>query len=722
MRPELGPALREAARSRRLRRRLPYDLGILLVHGVGEQQRGDTLTEAGDQILEWLARRAQATGSDADVELNLMDVVDRQASTDDIASAHAVIRVTPPVKGRKPGYWVMAESFWGDVFRPATFSELASWGIFIGPWAFAAQARGIFLRMETAAELPTWLRPALLAIIWAVAGVMFIVGAFVGLAVTVLALALVVLALTNLPFLADFARTAQRTLANGVGDAYVLSRSPIRFGAMSSQVGADLEALAKVSRAVVVIAHSQGTAVAWHAIKHGLTDRPSKRTAMARHLKLFLTYGQAVRKLTFMKMAAEDSQARNGILAFVGAGSGLLALIEFFLAAPWALRVITVALALLAEGILMWRVRPVWKQSQVKIEWDWDKVHAVAPGIEWLDLWASADPVPGGPLELDRPPAIRTIKIRNLASGILDHVVYWQNGTEFLAVVATRLFQLGAPRDYPADLADPVLLVSAMRRHARVLLLMAMRVVLVGAAAALALQAWWTPGFSTGLMMFLGHLNLPLVDTFLDKPPAWTKSLAGVIVVLVAAVIAWAPFATAWSSLASADLDTYFLAIMKKPLWDWRWWTLASFFALTAIGAAVLLVKLGAPALALGYAVATGFAMLLALTVLSSGGKTLVDAETPEPSMTAASRITGEKRTGAITVSAAAAILLAVPVAVGWFWHAALGPTLVVEGLVLSSVLLLEGVREYRAFESKFNTKNGTGDGAAGGTESAGGA
>lgn len=696
MQSELGPALREAAKSRRLRKRLPYDLGVLLVHGVGEQQRGDTLTEAGDLILEWLVRRAEATGSNADVELNLMDVADRQASTDDIASAHAVIRITPPTKGRRPANWVVAESFWADVFRPATFTELASWGVFIGPWAFAAQARAIFRRMETAAELPNWLRPALLPIIWAVAGVMFLVGAFVGLAVTILALALVVLALTDIPFLADFARSTQRTLANGAGDAYVLSRSPIRFGAMASQVRADLEDLSKVSRAVVVIAHSQGTAVAWHAIKHGLTDRPSKRSTMARHLNLFLTYGQAVRKLTFMQQVAEDSQARNGVLALVGAGSGLLALIEFFVAGPGQLMLITVALALVAEAILMKRVMPVWKRSQCKIEEDWDRVHAVAPGLEWLDLWASADPVPGGPLDLDRPPTIRTIKIRNLASSILDHVVYWKNGTEFLAVVASRLFHLGGPRDYASDLTDPVLLVSVMRRHARVLLLLAMRVVLAGAAAAGALQAWWTPGFSAGVMTFLGDLNLPLVDKFLDTPPDWTQSLAGVIVVLVAAVVAWAPFAAVWSFLSAGDLDTYFLGIMKKPLWDWRWWTLAAAFAATAVGAGLLLLALGAAALALAYAVATGFAMLLALTVLSSGGRTLVDAERPESALAAV------QQTGIAATVAAALIVLAIPVLVAIAQNAALGPTLVVEGLVLSAVLLIEGVREYLRFSAKF--------------------
>lgn len=707
MQSELGPAIRETAQSRGLPRKLPYDLGVLLVHGIGEQQRGDTLTEAGDLLLEWLARRAEATGSAAGVDLNLMDVVSRQASRDDIAGAHALIRITPPTDGGPPANWVVAESFWADVFRPATFTELASWGVFIGPWAFAAQVRGIIQRMETAAQVPTWLRSALLPIIWVVAGAMFLLAAFVGLAVTVLALALVILAFTSVPFLADFARSAQRTLANGVGDAYVLTRSPIRFGAMSSQVRSDLEDLCRESRAVAVIAHSQGSAVAWHAIKHGLTDNPLADSPVAEHLKLFLTYGQAVRKLTFMRLIAEMSLTQHGIVASLGAGFALFAVAEYFVVGPGILMAITVLLAIVAEALLVTRAIPAWRQSGTKIQADWDKVHAAAPGLEWLDLWASADPVPGGPLDLDRRP-ISTYKIRNLASSILDHVVYWKNGTEFLAVVVTRLFQLGGPRQYAFELTDPVLLVSVMRRHARVLLLLAMRVLLAGAAAAGALQAWWTPGFSAGVMTFLGGLNLPLVDQFFDTPPDWLRSLAGVIVVLVAAVLAWAPFGAAWSFLAAADQDTYFQGIMKRPLWDWRWWTLAAAVSATAVGVGLLLVVLGDPALAGAYALATGFATLLGLTVISSGGRTLTDAETPENPMAAVRRVTGRAQTSIAATAAAALIIVALPVVVALLWNAALGATLAVEGVVLSAVFLIEGAREYRAFARKFRFINGS--------------
>jgi hypothetical protein len=704
---ELGPAIRETAQSRGLRKKLPYDLGVLLVHGVGEQQRGDTLTEAGDLLLEWLARRAEATGSAAGVDLNLMDVVSRQASRDDIAGAHALIRIKPPADSGPPANWVVAESFWADVFRPATFTELAGWGVFIGPWAFAAQVRGILQRMETAVEVPTLLRFALLPIVWVVAGAMFLLAAFVGLAVTVLALALVILAFTNIPFLGDFARSAQLTLANGVGDAYVLTRSPIRFGAMSSQVRSDLEDLCRESRAVAVVAHSQGTAVAWHAIKHELTDNASTDSAVAGHLKLFLTYGQAVRKLTFMHLIAEMSLTQHGIVASLGAGFAVVAVAEFFVVGPGILMLITVALAIAAEALLVTRAMPAWRQSGAKIEADWDQVHVAAPELEWLDLWASADPVPGGPLELDRRP-ISTYKIRNLASSILDHVVYWKNGTEFLAVLATRLFQLGGPRQYASDLTDPVLLVSVMRRHARVLLLMAMRVVLAGAAVAGSLQAWWTPGFSAGVMAFVRDLHLPLIGSSFEVPPDWIRSLAGVIVVLVAAVVAWAPFASAWSYLAAADQDTYFQGIMIRSLWDWRWWTLGAAFCASAVGVGLLLVLLGDPALAGAYAVATAFATLLGLTVISSGGRTLTDAETPEKPMAALRRITGRTQTSIAATAVPALIMVALPAAVALLWHAALGPTLAVEGVALSAVLLIEGARQYRAFARRFRSSNGS--------------
>jgi len=702
---DLGEALKESAERLGLPARRPYSLGVLLVHGVGEQERGDTLTEVGDRLVAWLKRRVEESGgSRLPGELNVLEVVGRQASEDAIAAAHAVLHVTPPKGGGPPANWVLAESFWADVFRPATFLELAEWGVLIGPWAAATQVRSVTQRIEIGEQVPRLLRLALLPIVSLIGLAMLLLAVIAGLAVTVVALALVVLAFTSIPFLADFARSAQRTLANGVGDAYVLTRSPMRFGAMSTQVRSDLQALRKSCSCVAVIAHSQGTAVAWHAIKYELTDSDGESGPSA-PISLFTTYGQAIRKLTFMLNIARGDATRGGKIAAVsGAGFVLVAFWLFLLAGLNPLVVLALVGAIASELVLITRAAPVWEASGKDLASDWEEVRRAAPGIEWFDLWASADPAPGGPLDLEAN-GISSLKIRNLASPILDHVVYWKNGAEFLAAVTSRLFGLGGPAMYAADLDDPRLVVSAMRRHARVMQLLAMRVVAFGAAAAGSLQAWWTPAFSSGVMRFLRDLRLPLVGSFFATPPDWAQSVAGVIVVLVAAVVVWTPFGAAWSSLAAADEATY-LRRIKLPIWNLRWYALSGVFLALGLGVGLLLIVLGNTTLAVTYTLATGLATLLALTVISSGGTTFAGAEPYEKPMTAVSKITGSAQTSVAAVAALAALLVAVPVVIALVWAPALGWTLAIEDLALSVVLALEGVREYRIFRKAFAEQN----------------
>lgn len=134
-----------------------------------------------------------------------------------------------------------------------------------------------------------------------------------------------------------------------------------------------------------------------------------------------------------------------------------------------------------------------------------------------------------------------TYKIRNLSSLVLDQFVYWRNATEFMAIVASRLFSLGGPQRHAAQMTDPRLQVSAMRRHARVLMLLAMRVFLIGGVLAGWIHAWSTPAFGTALIKIVANINLPFVDAYLDAPPDWAILLAGAFVVeavLLSAVLA----------------------------------------------------------------------------------------------------------------------------------------------------------------------------------------
>src|SRR3546814_8947050 len=54
--------------------------------------------------------------------------------------------------------------------------------------------------------------------------------------------------------------------------------------------------------------------------------------------------------------------------------------------ASWPLIAVPVLLAVIAEFALLNSARRIWTESGKDIESDWEKVIAVEPGLEWLDL------------------------------------------------------------------------------------------------------------------------------------------------------------------------------------------------------------------------------------------------------------------------------------------------------------------------------------------------
>jgi tetratricopeptide (TPR) repeat protein len=62
--------------------------------------------------------------------------------------------------------------------------------------------------------------------------------------------------------------------------------------------------------------------------------------------------------------------------------------------------------------------------------------------MRWVDIYASADPVPNGPLLDDfEPRDVFTTEITNLGSALRDHTAYWKNTDEFLPRLAIELLQ-----------------------------------------------------------------------------------------------------------------------------------------------------------------------------------------------------------------------------------------------------------------------------------------
>ena len=159
-----------------------FDVGILFVHGIGTQARGQTLSTWGESLFRWidqrclalehrwervgvgadqleswqrrlehmewggpatavknspeLTARAKAAGCDALARR----VVLRETRFDDVADScappYSVIELhCAELDGRlTTEHWLLAESWWAESFAPPTFRELTHWTFGILPW------------------------------------------------------------------------------------------------------------------------------------------------------------------------------------------------------------------------------------------------------------------------------------------------------------------------------------------------------------------------------------------------------------------------------------------------------------------------------------------------------------------------------------------------------------------------------------------------------------
>jgi hypothetical protein len=702
-----------------------FDLGVLLVHGMGVQQRSDVLTQAGDEIIRWLRKRAE-TAPTGDIEV--LDVVARQPSGDAIPAAHAVVRITPPEGAADAVNWVVAEAWWAEVFRPATFQEMVGWVLTIGPWIFASEVADIQRRLEIGTAVPLPLRLSLIPVTLVIGLAMMLGAAILGFGVTLLAAAVFLLAVINVPFLSDAAAGFQRTLASEFGDAYVLVRSPVRFGAMASSVRANLQNLREQCYQVAIVAHSQGTAVGWFALLHELLDEPpasegSMETAAAfssqmppnpptpeatprAPIGLFVTYGQALRKLTFALHLSRGSETIRG-QALLSIGSAILAgaaIAAFLLSRSILIGGLLGLGAIAAELILRDSASKAWAASAKHIEQDWQQVLRKQPNLEWLDLWASADPATVGPLNI-RGQRIRSFKIRNLSSIVADHDVYWRNTTEFMAILGAKLFALGGPPTYARSLTDPAMRVAAMRRHARVMVLMTIRLVLFAGLLAGAAFALTTPAFGQDLVNTIVDLDILFVSNFVKALPDWVATFAGLVPILLVWVVTWQVLLKVWTALTDAD-DTAYFRGTEAGLWTMSWPAFGAFAILVMAGIAVLLTRLSDAELALAYLIGGVFLATLGLAVLSGGGRLFAAVERAETTRAAIARIPVPRLVALAIVVIPAAMLLVLPVAALAIDRPLAPKVLAGEAILLSLVFATEGLREYRAFNAAYAKRN----------------
>lgn len=566
-----------------------YRVGILFVHGMGEQARGDTVTEMGDSLSEWLRRWARPRG-DVDVSIRkaiLRSSRDTEPGPGELPGpvAHGYLTITrtraetgEPVEPPETQEWLLAESWWADVFRPATFGELATWVISVGPSVIASQRAGVVQRVEGAK--PGWAKGfwgtiVLRAMIAVTTLGLYVAAGLAAALITPLALLLFVLAVLRIPLLSDLALAGARNLAASFGDLLVLVRSPLRFAAMAERVREDIELVGRVCDEVIVVAHSQGSAVAWHALRR-MAAGPEKQRAPVR---TFVSFGQALRKLKALYRINRTGGRLQGLATLLAVAST-----AFILALVWLtigiaadligsrLEVETAGIDPLAVGgLAVFALLLVASQGLLTVIAadnddaaagelidELDKVRPAFARFQWLDFWASADPAPNGPLFDAMPDGVTSYRVRNRANTVRDHSIYWRNVTEFVGAVAMQAAAIAAPS--PLGIADPVppsLKDEARIRDRRVTLLAAGRATFfIGAAVAVYFARNDLPDWGRAVLGLLD--DLPLIGSWFAGWEPAAAGWLGAAVLVAAALAAWSVLGWAWGLVIKSDEERFF--------------------------------------------------------------------------------------------------------------------------------------------------------------------
>ena len=436
-----------------------------MVHGIGTQSSGDLLIGWGDEILNGIRR---ATND------KVCPTVERGAiPADDDARAEMEVRLGDNER------WLFAEGWWAQSFRAPTYRELVSWGFRALPWALAIRVAQRHWQAKKQTELEKVLENC------RALGVLLIALALSPIFILVLAFTLL-LGLLPIPQLREIILTVQSTLTSTVGDSLAFVESPVRAGLIRTRILEGLAYVTGVCERTIVIAHSQGAAVVLQALG-GIEIREGDAKAPAAMPNTLLTFGAGINQLVSLSVlgrGVKDNPAYRALGA-------LAALAAVFGWTYHAVRIHTVgvlqlieATAIYASGLavfalLMWMAKRLSKRWPMLIEklavplfviiaagvvvffqlsslpvtamailgfaalilfaalfgFISDEMRATIAaavrkpaGLErWVDLYASDDPVPNGPILTDADAADESKEIFNRGSTFEDHTCYWDN-------------------------------------------------------------------------------------------------------------------------------------------------------------------------------------------------------------------------------------------------------------------------------------------------------
>jgi hypothetical protein len=498
-----------------------HELGILLVHGIGNQRQGDTLVRWGDAIGGWLRDwggdpRPPLTATFESIRLHPPDPEPAQGTLR-ICGADGTVT------------WALAEAWWADDFSTPGYRALAVWSVRALPTTLFGHVADVTRRALARPDEAGRLRLVMHRLRFVGRGLAGF-AAMAVLAPLVVALLLVVLAvgLLPIPALRRAIAAVQRQLTGTVGDSLILLESPVQAAAMTHRVVAGIQQLRQQGcRRVVVVAHSQGAAVAIRALAEGdvgiidglvtVGSGITKLQALAREATLtawlpagltFLTAALSV-PIIWALRAGEVSWQRlllivtGWALLFLGIPLALMSSQDKWrrtrAEVPVLIALVVLQLGGLASLFLLGgeTAFPAFMLLTVillggvayGLALPRDTVVAAPPRERvgrWLDLWSRADPVPNGPTRTATEHWPTSIEVRNLDSVIRDHSAYLEARDDALAHVVTFLLATAGPVTVSRDDAD-LLIYAGSHREWRMLWLRGTRWV---AAASVLVFLW----------------------------------------------------------------------------------------------------------------------------------------------------------------------------------------------------------------------------------------
>ena len=361
------------------------DVGIVFVHGIGDHRESETLLTFGEPLTDWLAEWLRLRGGD----VRILDARLRATRTEAESPAFSLAEIRTKSHTHK---CLMTEAWWGESVRPPDPLKLLRWLFYRGPLLIFAHYELGRLQVAPIFVLRS-VRPIVLSA-----------------AVQLLALVAMVLWIIPLDVVRRRIAGIVRVLTLTLGDSFVLLEQEFQRAAFVARVRAATTWVSEHVEHVVVIAHSQGGAIAHEALAG----------ADVKKLRQFITVGSGLEKLYFLREVRRDRRA----------------LLPAALTAPFALGA---ALSWWGSTDEPWLNGPLWVFGvglffvlvllNVYLEGLGARLSEAlrdAPiSAPWLDLYASHDLVSAGRHSL-LPESVRRERVINLRSLLRDHTTYFE--------------------------------------------------------------------------------------------------------------------------------------------------------------------------------------------------------------------------------------------------------------------------------------------------------